>query len=105
MGRNRIHASAAERQRAYRERLTRQAEPVPSPSPRRPRLPSRPARLLTAIDLVFTLQTEYEAWRERLPESLADSEQAARLDETVDLLQQAADLLDAIDPPRGFGRD
>lgn len=54
---------------------------------------------------MFTLQTEYEAWRERLPESLADSEQAARLDETVDLLQQAADLLDAIDPPRGFGRD
>lgn len=99
-----MHASAAERQRAYRERLAGQSETVPSPS-RRPRLPSRPARLLTALDLVRALQAEYEAWRERLPESLADSEQAARLVETVDLLEQAADLLAAIDPPRGFGRD
>lgn len=104
MGRNRIHASAAERQRAYRERVVGQSEAV-LPSPRCPRPPSRPTRLQTAIDLVCTLQAEYEEWRERLPESLADSQQAARLDETVDLLAQAADLLDSIDPPRGFGRD
>ena len=105
MGRNRVYANAAERQRAYRERLASQSEAVPPPFPRRSRLPSRPARLNTAIDLVSDLQAEYEEWRERLPDSLANSEQAARLDEKVDLLQQAADLLSAIDPPRGFGRD
>lgn len=81
------------------------SENVAPPRRRTPRLPSRPARLLTAIDLVRTLQAEYEAWRERLPESLTDSEQAARLGETLELLEQAADLLDSIDPPRGFGRD
>ena len=47
------------------------------------------------------LQAEYEAWRDGLPESLADSR-------TAELLEGVCDVdLDALDVelPRGFGRD
>ena len=47
------------------------------------------------------LQAEYEAWRDQLPESLAESR-------TAELLEGVCDVdLDALDVelPRGFGRD
>ena len=47
------------------------------------------------------LQGEYDAWRERLPESLTESR-------TAELLAGVCDLdVDALDVelPRGFGRD
>ena len=49
----------------------------------------------------YPLQAEYEAWRDQLPESLADSR-------TAELLEGVCDVdLDALDVelPRGFGRD
>jgi len=40
-----------------------------------------------------------------MPESLAAGDQAERLQETIEQLETAADLLDEIQPPRGYGRD
>ena len=47
------------------------------------------------------LQAEYEAWRDQLPESLADSRTAALLEGVCDV---DLDVLD-VELPRGFGRD
>ena len=61
----------AERQRRYRERRAA-GEPVRTvvqPKDRRP----RPKPWADAVDQLRTLQADYEAWRDQLPESLADS--------------------------------
>ena len=88
----------AERQRRYRER---RAAGVPVQEPRPPRTPPRPRRWAAALAELRALQAEYEAWRDQLPESLADSR-------TAELLEGVCDVdLDALDVelPRGFGRD
>ncbi len=46
------------------------------------------------------LQAEYEAWLAALPETLQDTATAEALHTICDL----ADL-QAVEPPRGFGRD
>ena len=54
-----------------------------------------------ALEELRTLQAEYEAWRDQLPESLEGSR-------THELLEGVCDVeLDALDVelPRGFGRD
>jgi hypothetical protein len=55
-----------------------------------------------AVAVLADLQAHYLAWHDALPESLLDSATAAALREICDL-----DLTDlqAINPPRGFGRD
>ena len=89
----------AERQRRFRKRRAA-GEPVRTvvrPKDRRP----RPKRWADAVGQLRTLQAEYEAWRDQLPESLADSR-------TAELLESVCDVdLDALDVelPRGFGRD
>jgi hypothetical protein len=107
MGRKRIYANDTERQRAWRERLKAQASgSMPAlllPQTRRP--PSRPARLATLLTNVQQLQREYEHWLKRLPDSLAETELAQRLEGAIDQLQAVANLLAEIDLPRGFGRD
>ena len=89
----------AERQRRYRER---RADGVPvQPAPRPPRPKTRPARWAAALAELRALQAEYEAWLDRLPETLAGSR-------TAELLEEVRDVdLDALDVelPRGFGRD
>ena len=91
--------TGAERQRRYRKRLNA-GEPVRTvvrPKDRRP----RPRRWADAVGQLRTLQAEYEAWRDQLPESLANSR-------TAELLEGVCDVdLDALDVelPRGFGRD
>ena len=91
----------AERQRRFRERR-RAAVPVKQ-RPERPaaRPKPRPARWTAAVAELRQLQAEYEAWRDGLPEGLADSK-------TGQLLEGVCEVdLDAIDVelPRGFGRD
>jgi hypothetical protein len=101
-----IYASNAERQKAYRDRQaeTRSKPRVPTaPKPRRQ--PSRPARLAALLAAVAELQSEYQVWLEAIPEALQDGEQAARLTETIEALENVAELLSQIEPPRGFGRD
>ena len=91
--------SGKERQQRYRERRAA-GEPVRAfqrPQDRR----SRPRRWADALAELRALQGEYEAWRDNLPEGLADSR-------TAELLEEVAEVdLDALDIqlPRGFGRD
>ena len=63
---------------------------------------SRAKRWCDAIAELITLQGHYAAWLEALPENLHDSATAEALQAICDL-----DLteLQAIVPPRGFGRD
>jgi hypothetical protein len=63
---------------------------------------SRARRWHDTVALLVDLQTEYAAWLEALPANLHDSILAESLQAIRDL-----DLgeLQAIEPPRGFGRD
>ena len=63
---------------------------------------SRARRWHDAVAALTDLQSEYAAWLEALPEALLTTA-------TADALHAICDLdlsdLQAIDPPRGFGRD
>ena len=63
---------------------------------------SRARRWHDAVAELTALQAQYAAWLEALPGNLQDSA-------TADALQRICDLdldeLQAVDPPRGFGRD
>jgi hypothetical protein len=63
---------------------------------------SRTQRWRDAVAELATLQAHYAAWLDALPPSLQDGA-------TADALQAICELdlsdLQAIDPPRGFGRD
>ena len=90
----------AERQARYRER--RQAGEsrlrYRRPTDRR----SRPQQWNDAVQTLLALQDQYQEWRDGLPASLAGSA-------TAELLEQVCDLdlseLEAVELPRGFGRD
>jgi hypothetical protein len=51
---------------------------------------------------LLSLQAEYIAWCDALPDGLRGTATAAALEAIVDL---ALDDLVAIEPPRGYGRD
>lgn len=108
MGRKPIYGDAAERQRAYRDRIRQQRQlegPATKPEARkRPRPLSRPARLSALVDQARDLLEEYEAWLERLPEN-QETAQHVRVQETLEQLGAVVDLLEDIVPPRGFGLD
>lgn len=63
---------------------------------------SRARRWHDTVAELVTLQAEYEAWLEVLPETLQDTATAEALRAICEL-----DLaeLQSIEPPRGFGRD
>lgn len=63
---------------------------------------SRIQRWNDTVSALVDLQAEYAAWLEALPENQQDSAMAETLRAIAEL-----DLLDlqAIEPPRGFGRD
>jgi hypothetical protein len=63
---------------------------------------SRVRRWHDAIAVLLTLQAEYRVWLQALPESLQDGATAEAL-QAIDELD--LDELQAIEPPRGFGRD
>jgi hypothetical protein len=93
----------AERNRAYRERLKAEKPVViryRKPTDRR----SRPKLWADAVETLLTVLDGYQDWRDNLPDSLADSAIAERLD-TVIGLRDLVEQLDAADLPRGFGRD
>jgi len=90
----------AERQARYR---AARAAAVPIVRVRRPAdHRSRARRGTDNVTGLVEAQVEYAAWLERLPDSLQDSATAEALRAICDL-----DLseLQAIVPPRGFGRD
>jgi len=101
--RARIYPTSAERQKAYRARRedgSQAATPTAQKKSRRP--PTRPTRLLAITESLRTLQCEYDGWLASMPESLSESRLAERLQETIDQLEGAIELLDEIQPPRPF---
>jgi len=103
MPRSRIGAipmSPAQRQARRRARLRREQHTPHTPPARRP-LP-RPQRWGAAVAVLIELQDEYRAWLDNLPASLEGSRLAEKLQAIVDL---DLEELQAIDPPRGYGRD
>ncbi len=94
--------SGAERQARYRQRQNAGAEPAAKPAPPKPPRRSRPERWDAAVGELLTLQAEYVAWLEALPEATRDTPTAEALQAIADL---DFDELAAIRPPRGFGRD
>jgi len=93
--------SNAERQARHRAR--RQAEDtVPAIRSRRATdRHSRPQRWHDAVAELLTLQTDYAAWADSLPDGLRDTATAEALQAIVDL---ELDDLATIEPPRGYGR-
>ena len=90
----------AERQARYR---AARADGVPMIRTRRPAdRRSRIQRWNDTIAALVALQAEYRHWLDALPDNQQDSATAEALQAIVDL-----DLseLQAIEPPRGFGRD
>jgi hypothetical protein len=76
---------------------------IPSIGTRRPVDPrSRAQRWRDAVAELAALQKEYDTWLQTLPDSLQQTATAEALQAICDL-----DLVDlqAIEPPRGFGRD
>ena len=63
---------------------------------------SRAQRWHEAVAVLLALQAEYRAWLQVLPESLQEGATAQALQAIDDL---DLDELQAIEPPRGFGRD
>jgi hypothetical protein len=90
----------AERQARRRARL-RQENHIPSPPAAR-RTPPRPKRWAVAVTALIDLQDEYRAWLDNLPSSLDGSRLAEKLHAIAEL---DLEELQAIDPPRGYGRD
>jgi hypothetical protein len=94
--------SNAERQARHRARQQARM-PMPVIRYRRPAdRRSRAQRWSDAVSELVTLQPEYVAWLEALPDSLCDTPTGEALQAIADL---DLDALAAIDPPRGYGRD
>jgi hypothetical protein len=94
--------TGAERQARYRQRQASNGRTVPLPPSRSTQGSSRPRRWRAAVAELVTLQAEYAAWLEALPEALRDGATGEALQAIIDL---DLDELVAIAPPRGFGRD
>jgi len=90
----------AQRQARHRAKLRRPSQATPRPPVRR--LPSRPQRWAAAVATLLALQDEYRAWFDKLPENLEGSKLAEKLQPIAEL---DLEELEAIDPPRGYGRD
>jgi hypothetical protein len=89
----------AERQARHRARPCC-GNPPPPVSTRRP-VP-RPRRWAAAVTTLVELQDQYRDWLYNLPASLENSRLAEKLQAIVEL---DLEELQAVDPPRGYGRD
>ena len=97
---NKEPMSGAERQARYRAARVSGAPIVRTPRPADRR--SRIRRWNDTIAAAVELQAEYAGWLDALPDNQQDSALAEALRAIVEL-----DLseLQAVEPPRGFGRD
>jgi hypothetical protein len=103
--------TSAERMRRLREKRKAEATDKPSDKPagviryRRPKdRRSRPEQWADAIKMLMDCLDRYQQWRENLPDSLADSALAERLDAMLEW-RDLVDQLSLADLPRGFGRN
>ena len=92
--------SNAERQRRFRERRKEQQPRIHYRQPQDRR--SRPQRWRDAVQTLVDLQAEYQDWFDNLPDNLQASPLAERLEA---ISEYDLDDLEALEPPRGFGRD
>jgi hypothetical protein len=92
--------TAAERQARHRAKLCQQSQTMPRSMSRRA-LP-RPRRWAAAVAALVDLQDEYRAWLDNLPANREGSRLAEKPQAIAEL---DLDELQAIDPPRGNGRD
>jgi len=92
--------TAAERQARHRAKRRQQSGSPPTASARR--LAPRPERWTTAVAMLIALQHEYCAWLDNLPENLEGSRLADKLQAITEL---DLEELQAVDLPRGYGRD
>lgn len=104
MAQQRKYATAAERQKAYISRL-KSGVPASSPPKRPARQLSRPKRIEALRAEVEDLLQSYQGWQESMPDSLQETEQGQRLQDTITALEEVVAALESIEAPRGFGRD
>jgi len=95
-----IPLSPAERQARRRTKPHRQI-PGPPATPSQ-RISPRPKRWAAAVAALVNLQEEYRAWLDNLPPNLESSPLADKLQAIAEL---DLEELQAIEPPRGYGRD
>ena len=102
-------ATPAERSAAYRARRKVTAAAAPTkpvvvryrrPADRR----SRPERWADAVQTLADMLDQFQEWRDNLPSSLEDSQTAEALNAVLELRGHVEDL-QAIQLPKGFGRD
>lgn len=97
--------TGAERQARYRARHASTTDTTPPPCQKpatKAWATTRAQRWDTTVGALVTLQAEYAAWLDALPEATRDSPTGEALQAIVDL---DLDELITIRPPRGFGRD
>ena len=103
-------ATPAERSAAYRARRKAAAAdaPVKPPVVVRYRRPagrrSRPEQWADAVQALADLLDRCQEWRDKLPSSLANGATAEALDAVLELRGHVEDL-QAVELPKGFGRD
>jgi hypothetical protein len=98
-----VAMTTGDRQRAYIARL--KAGIAPAKRARKPQdRRSRPTRWTDAIGELHACLNDWQAARDALPHSLADTAYAAKLDAILEL-RALVEELDAADVPLGFGRD
>ena len=103
MPRNPIGQTAmTDAERQARCRAARAAGKPATRAPRRLDRRSRAQRWRDAVAELTELQASYAAWLDTMPDNTRDSATAQALQAISDI--DLADL-QAIDPPRGFGRD
>jgi hypothetical protein len=100
----------AERSAAYRARRKATAADVPAEPPviiryRRPAdRRSRPEQWADAVQTLADLLDRCQEWRDKLPSSLTNGATAEALDAVLELRGHVEDL-QAVELPKGFGRD
>jgi len=103
-------ATPAERSAAYRARrkVTAAAAPTKPAVVVRYRRPadrrSRPERWSDAVQTLADMLDQFQEWRDKLPSSLEASPTADVLDAVLELRGHVEDL-QAVELPKGFGRD
>src|SRR4249919_1369920 len=102
-------ATPAERSAAYRARRKASADTPAKPSAvvryRRPAdRRSRPQQWDDAVRTLADLLDRFQEWRDNLPSGLANSATAEALDAVLELRGYVEEL-QAVELPKGFGRD
>jgi hypothetical protein len=100
----------AERSAAYRARRKAIAAATPTKPPavvryrRAADRRSRPQQWADAVQTLAGLLDQFQEWRDNLPSSLENSATADALDAVLDLRGYVEEL-QAVELPKGFGRD